>query len=412
MEYTTLNRRALLLSLGALGATALPALASSLRILSAEVIATSGGTQIFLEFNHRVTYRSFLLAAPNRLVLDVKNIPIEHISAVLAGKQGKNNPFISNIRFGIKDAQTVRIVFDLKQALPVRVSMLEPSGGKNYRINISIPANPKTTQTAPVQAAKHSSQPASSKPTSPSKEKQNEKPAHGRNIGKKRKPVVVLDPGHGGRDPGASTEYGLKEKDIVLSTALETKKYLEAAGCTVHLTRSNDVLVSLVKRRRIARSVGADLFISIHADTANSPTVRGSDVYIWGEANSEHVRKLVQTENKADLVDGLSDIGNEELDTILSDMMQIQTTNDSRRLGNLILNSLGQRFKLHNRQVSQANFAVLRSLDIPSVLIELGFLTNKEDIKLLSNAQSRKQMSSAIANGVRRYLANMIPSIR
>ena len=218
----------------------------------------------------------------------------------------------------------------------------------------------------------------------------------------------MLDPGHGGVDPGAIGPGSVKEKDVAFAVALAAQSQLKAKGYIVHMTRTTDVKIPLLARRQKARQVNADLFISIHANSAEgAPTARGADVYIWGHANSERVRRLAKSENDADLVDGLPSVGNKDVDTILSDMMQSQTTADSTRLGNLILRNISGKVKLHRSQVDTANFLVLRSLDIPSVLLEMGFISNPQDEKLLSSANYQRSIAAGIAQAVEQYMKHV-----
>ena len=218
-------------------------------------------------------------------------------------------------------------------------------------------------------------------------------------------PVIVIDAGHGGKDPGAMGAGGLLEKVATLQAAIELRNRLEAKGYIVHLTRSTDIFIPLRERRQRAHKVNADLFISIHANASEVSTMRGADVFIWGQANSERAKKLAREENNVDLIDGMSSVGNKDVDAILNDMMQTQTTADSMRVGNLILRHLGKTMKLRKNTVETADFVVLRSVDIPSVLIEMAFLSNPEDEKLLRTTTFHRNVATAIADAVHQYFA-------
>ena len=218
-----------------------------------------------------------------------------------------------------------------------------------------------------------------------------------------RKPVIVLDAGHGGKDPGTTGVSGIQEKSVVLATALETKRQLQAKGYTVHMTRSGDNFIKLAERRAVAQRTKADLFISIHANASASPASQGVDVYVWGKANSEQARQIALAENAADKIDGLPDVGNKNVNAIISDMMQAQTSTDSAKFGKLLLNQFGKFTKLRKGSVETADFVVLRSINVPSVLIELGFLSNPDEEKQLSNSNQRRRFAIAIADAVQQY---------
>ena len=218
-----------------------------------------------------------------------------------------------------------------------------------------------------------------------------------------RKPVIVLDAGHGGKDPGTTGVTGIQEKSIVLATALETKRQLQAKGYTVHMTRSGDTFIQLAQRRALAQRVKADLFISIHANASPSASSQGADVYVWGKANSEQARQIALAENAADKIDGLPDVGNKNVNAIISDMMQAQTSTDSAKFGKLLLAQFGKFAKLRKGSVETADFVVLRSINVPSVLIELGFLSNPDEEKQLSNNNQRRRFAIAIAEAVQQY---------
>ena len=223
-------------------------------------------------------------------------------------------------------------------------------------------------------------------------------------------PVIVLDPGHGGEDPGAISKGGLREKDVVLSIARATKKRLESMGYKTYMTRNEDVFIPLGVRVAKARQLKADVFVSIHADSFTSPTARGTGVYALSTrgATSAAAKFLAQTQNSADLIGGVQKVGNRSVDDAILDMTQTATIKDSMVLGRYVLNELGKLNKLHKGHVDQANFAVLRAPDIPSVLVETAFLSNPTEEKLLASASFRQKSAEAIADGIKTYLGKAV----
>ncbi|HFA9876273.1 TPA: N-acetylmuramoyl-L-alanine amidase, partial [Neisseria gonorrhoeae] len=229
------------------------------------------------------------------------------------------------------------------------------------------------------------------------------RPGRGKNG---RRPVIMLDPGHGGEDPGAVSPGGLQEKHVVLSIARETKKQLEALGYNVFMTRNEDVFIPLGVRVAKGRARRADVFVSIHADAFTSPSARGTGVYMLNTkgATSSAAKFLEQTQNNADAVGGVPTSGNRNVDTALLDMTQTATLRDSRKLGKLVLEELGRLNHLHKGRVDEANFAVLRAPDMPSILVETAFLSNPAEEKLLGSESFRRQCAQSIASGVQRYI--------
>ncbi|XXQ67252.1 N-acetylmuramoyl-L-alanine amidase [Neisseriaceae bacterium B1] len=408
-----LNRRALL-AVGVGGAlTALTtALWAAPKFLSGSITSSDNRrTRVALQADGDFKYRYFTLSQPDRLVIDIDGMVQNNALMALANKVQPNDSFIARIRLGQKDAQTVRIVFDLKRPIQANISR-----NKNNLIVdlVEKTTNPNTIKNAVAAPATQKAKASSNQSDELGAliEQRQQQYATDTTVQKsatKRRPVIMLDAGHGGKDPGAIGPSGLKEKDVTLAYALETKRLLEAKGYEVHMTRDNDTFVKLADRRRKARDVKADLFISIHANASEQTNVRGSDIFVWGaQANSERARKLAQAENDVDYMDGMPSVGNKNVDMILTDMMRTQTETDSSRLGNQILRRFTRHGKVLQNQVEKGDFVVLRSLDIPSILIELAFISNPQDEKLLADKAYRRNMSVAIADSVENYLKNAI----
>ncbi|MBO7381433.1 MAG: N-acetylmuramoyl-L-alanine amidase, partial [Neisseriaceae bacterium] len=223
---------------------------------------------------------------------------------------------------------------------------------------------------------------------------------------KKRRIIVMLDPGHGGEDPGAVGATGLKEKSVVLAIARETRKLLEAKGYKVYMTRNEDVFIPLRVRVAKARSVKADIFVSIHADASPKATARGTGVFALSQkgATSEAARYLANTQNAADSIGGVVEkVGNKMVDNTLFDLTQTATINDSLKLGKIVLNLLSKINKLHQGKVEQAAFAVLKAPDIPSILVETAFISNPIEEQKLAGQKFRTQCARAITEGIDTY---------
>jgi N-acetylmuramoyl-L-alanine amidase len=229
--------------------------------------------------------------------------------------------------------------------------------------------------------------------------------------------IVALDPGHGGEDPGAIGPTGLREKDVVLDVALRLRRLLNAQpNMRVMMTRDADFFVPLHERVRKAQRVQADLFVSIHADAFIRPTARGASVYALSTrgATSTAARWMAQRENAADLVGGVNEavVQDAQLMQAMLDMSTTAQVRDSLRLGAVVLDKLGTVGNLHKRQVEQANFAVLRAPDIPSILVETAFISNPEEEKRLRSAAYRQRIAEALAIGIQRYFAQNPPLSR
>ena len=229
-----------------------------------------------------------------------------------------------------------------------------------------------------------------------------------------RKVVVAVDAGHGGEDPGAVTRSGIREKNVVLAIARALKRRIDRTpGMKAVLIRDGDYYVGLRRRTEIARRHDADLFVSIHADSFRDPRVRGSSVYVLSRrgASSEAARWLAQQENASDFVGGVSiDDKDDLLASVLVDLQQTATLNASAEVGGQVLNSLGGVGRRHKRRIEKAGFLVLKSPDIPSILVETGFLTNPSDAKRLSNPKHQEKVARAILDGIHRYFdANPLP---
>lgn len=318
-------------------------------------------------------HKVFTLETPNRLVVDVPSIPLSAAQQkTIRLPKAYNGVLIKDIRFGQFSRDVSRFVFDLQQ--PVRISRTVTTDNRKMQTaQLVIGIEPTKGAVATTAAEK--------------------------------KPVVVIDPGHGGVDPGAMTSDGMREKDIVLSYAKALReKLLKTGRYQVVLTRTNDSFIKLRQRIEIARKSGGDIFISLHADSAPG-SVRGLSVYTLSEeASDEEAAALAARENKADVLAGIN-LADEHQDVadILISLAQRETNNLSATLATQLISSLGRKIKLLHKSHRFAGFAVLKAPDIPSVLVELGFLSHREDKKLLKSDLYRDKVLTGIVSGIDAY---------
>ena len=372
-----------------------PITAHSAMLLGVQINETDQNAHIILDFDARPQYKTLILANPPRFVVDlfhtVRGRP--NLSSDI------KNTFIKNIRTAPKEGMHYRIVFDLvvgiqKSSLQV---LSEDVTRLVFKLNYptwfsSQPRTPGQIDTPP--SDKQTGEPMP-------------KPDVAKQIDKTqlRNALIMIDPGHGGKDPGAIGVSGSKEKDIVLSTALILQRILNREyGIKAMLTRNTDRFIDLRKRLDEARTHRADLFVSLHADAFHHHNVRGASVYVLSDkgASSEAARILAQRENEA-VVGGVNlDDKNDTLASILLDLSQTASMGRANVLGNYILAAFGA--NVRSKRIESAGFLVLKSPDVPSVLVELGYLTNYEEEKLLKQKIYQTQLAQNIINGIKRYL--------
>ena len=327
----------------------------------------SKSLRIVLDLTHKAPYTVFSLNNNPRLVID-----LESKSEI---KKFKNESiYIKNIRTRKTDQNVMRIVFDLKSNFYIDKHFYLKKNEKNiYRLVIDLKLNNKN-----------------------SVEYKEKKPK------KESKFIITIDAGHGGIDPGA-INLGQKEKNITLIAAKELKNMLEKKNFKVFLTRKDDKFISLRKRRNIAKKNNSDLFISLHVDSLKKKTTRGTSIYTLSEKASDSITaRLAERENKVDLIAGvnLQDVDN-EVASILLDLNRRETKNSSSLFAESYVNIVRKNgHRLLRRPHRHAGFAVLKSTDIPSVLIELGFLSNVNDVKLLTKKKTRLRLLVSLAEAI------------
>ncbi len=361
-------------------------------------------SRVTIEHDGVVQHRHFQLSNPSRLVLDIRNAPLNDIIKSITNKIQPDDPFIKNARAAQFDPETVRLVFDLKQPISTQVFTLAPVGQYKNRLVLDVfPKSARKSQKTIAQTKRTHTTPVvtgSSRPrTGP--------------VNLNRSVLVVIDPGHGGEDSGAIGANGTKEKDVVLAIGKRLKRRIETQpNMRVMMNRNSDFFVPLGTRVKKARNAKADLFISIHADAFTSPSARGSSVFILSEkgASSTTARMLANRENASDLIGG-TNIRNQEsqVANVLLDMSVTAQIKQSRKLADLVLGEMGKINTLHKGQVEQAAFAVLKAPDIPSILVETAFISNPEEEAKLNTESHQEAIANAILTGVKAYFAQNPP---
>ncbi|MBT5047555.1 MAG: N-acetylmuramoyl-L-alanine amidase [Rhodospirillaceae bacterium] len=353
-------------------------------------------TRFVVDLSAKVSFSVFTLADPYRVVIDLSEVDWRlKPDAVRPGRR------ITGFRFGLFRSGQSRMVLDVKQPVNVtKAFILGPSGHRGHRLVIDL----AETSRPAFLAALRRSKPASSRIKRKSPAVRPSPPPKARDT----RPLIAIDPGHGGVDPGARGRGGSWEKTITLLQARELKRQLLRTGrYRVLLTRRRDVFVRLRERIAIAQRAQADLFISLHADSISNHRIRGGAVYTLSErASDKEAAALARKENKADIIAGI-DL-NEQSTTvakILIDLRQRLTKNESVTLAKGLVSELGKSMRLLRNNHRFAGFAVLKAPDIPSVLIEMGYLSNRTDERLLRQAKHRGRVARSIVRATNVYFA-------
>lgn len=402
--------------------------AQALQLSATRLWPSPDYTRITLEATQPVAHKSFRLANPDRLVIDLEGVEAGAALDVLASQLAADDPYIAAIRVGVNRPGVMRLVIDLKTPVKPSIFQLQPLGQYDHRLVVDLypvqasraqatePAQSNSAQTSPTPASPvQSSQSAAISPVSdpvaspqiamiePRKPAKTDEPKYARLI------TVAIDAGHGGEDPGAIGAAGSREKEITLALAKKLKQKLDAQdNMRGVLIRDGDYFVPLGQRVVKARALRADLFLSIHADAFIKPHARGSSVFALSEggASSVAARWLAKKENDADLIGGMNiDVKDPSLKRTLIDLTQTTTINDSMKLGHAVLKEIGGINTLHKAHVEQAGFAVLKAPDIPSILVETAFISNPEEERRLNDPAYQDQLVEAIVDGIKSYFA-------
>ena len=372
------------------------------QVVSTRIWPARDYTRVTLETKTAVKFELFSVKDPERLVLDLEGVEFGPALADLHGKVATGDPYIDKVRVGRNRPGVVRLVIDLKAEVQPQVFTLKPIGEYGHRLVLDLyPLVTPDPLAALIEA--DGKLPKTDKEPAPAPDKPRVA----------RLATIVIDPGHGGEDPGARGRLGSREKDITLTIAMRLKALIDAEPeMRAVLTRDGDFYVPLQTRVDKARRVKADLFVSVHADAFIRPHARGSSVFALSErrATSEAARWLAKKENEADLVGGVNiDVKDKYLAQTLLDLSQTATIDHSLRLGSAVLGELGQVNTLHKAQVEQASFAILKSPDVPSILVETAFISNPEEEKRLNDDAYQDQLARAILGGIKRYFMRNPP---
>ncbi|WP_435952340.1 N-acetylmuramoyl-L-alanine amidase AmiC [Dryocola sp. BD626] len=401
-----ISRRRLLQGAGAMWLLSVSqvGLAAVSQVIAVRVWPASSYTRVTLESNQMLKYKQFALSNPERVVVDIEGVNLNSVLKGVGSQIRVDDPFIKSARVGQFDPKTVRMVFELKQNVTPHLFALAPVAEFKERLVMDLyPANMNSEQD-PLLALLEDYNNGDLDKKMPAE--QGPKPGK---AGRDRPIVIMLDPGHGGEDPGAIGPNKTREKDIVLKIARRLKALIDKEGnMKAYMTRNEDVFIPLKVRVAKAQKQRADLFVSIHADAFTSGAARGSSVFALSTkgATSTAAKYLAQTQNAADLIGGISRSGDRYVDHTMFDMVQSLTINDSLKFGKEVLNRLGRVNKLHKNSVDQAGFAVLKAPDIPSILVETAFLSNVEEERKLRTATFQQEVAESILAGIKAYFAD------
>ncbi|MCL1960324.1 MAG: N-acetylmuramoyl-L-alanine amidase [Desulfovibrionaceae bacterium] len=411
-------------------------LARGAGIVAVRIWPAQDYTRVTIESDTALKATHRMVGSPPRLAVDIDGLELNPALRELVAKVRADDPNIAGIRVGQNAPGVVRLVVDLKHDIKPQVFTLAPVAAYQYRLVFDLyPAHPVDPLEALI--AERMKEPAAPRPADPAAPdvlgeliaRQTERasqmartdgsaaanaPAQrGDSARASRLIIVAIDPGHGGEDPGATGPGGTHEKDVVLQIALKLRSRINASAVAgnpmrAFLTRDADFFVPLDTRVEKVRRVGADLFISLHADAFLRPDASGASVFALSErgASSTAARWLAQKENDSDRIGGVNvNAKNTHVQRVLLDMSTTAQIRDSLRLGNAVLGQIGSVGRLHKGSVERANFAVLRSPDVPSVLVETAFISNPVEERRLRSDSYQNSLADALIDGIRKYFA-------
>lgn len=400
---------------------------STNQIISVRIWPSDVYTRLTIEAEESIKAKYFSLSNPNRFVIDILNSNLNAVLKNLASSQFDKDPIISGIKVGQNTATTVRIVVYVRQPVSAQTQTVDPVslGSVNYKYRYVFDMYPQgkalaqQDESAPLNDqllaflqlnADKSNAPESdvsiiNQRTKPVPEIT--VPGGTKQVVNKGKLLVMIDPGHGGEDPGAIGPQGTKEKHIVLDIGKKLRDLINSsASMQAQLTRSQDIFIPLATRVAIARKAKADIFVSVHADAFTSPQARGSSVFVLSEngASSAFAKFMAVSQNNADLIGGMTfKTRDSTVNRILLDMTQSYTMRKSSRLGEVVLAQLKDINKLHSNGIERAGFAVLKAPDIPSILVESAFVSNPTEEELLRTDEFRQKVAQQVFDGLQQY---------
>ena len=348
--------------------------AQTVHVKNVRIAHVDNRTRIVLAIDSASDHKLFTLSNPNRVVID-----LEQGSFNMGRQLPPGTGLVANLRGANRENGMARLVLDLRDAARPKSFLLQPSGNYGYRIVVDL--QQINSSAAPVIVKKV--------------------PSGSRDL------IIAIDPGHGGKDPGARGRGGLQEKKAVLDIGRRLAKLIDdEPGMRAHMTRSDDRFLKLQQRIDSAHKAGADLFVSIHADSFSDRRVRGSTVYVLSDkgATDEAAKLLADRENSADLIGGV-DIKDKDdmLASVLVDLSQNASLEASMEVGDLFVGEMSRVGKVRKSRVQQAGFRVLKSPDIPSILVETAFISNAQDESNLKSVQYQQRLARAMHHGIKAY---------
>ncbi len=363
------------------------ATAQSVRIDGARAWSAPDSTRVVFDISAPVVHQLSQLHDPERVVVDILDV---ETSGALDGLKVSNNVF-SDVRYATRDQNTLRVVFDLSARVRPKSFLLKPNERYGHRLVIDLLREDAVSETAPIKSAL---------PIVPAEPL--------------RDVVVAIDAGHGGEDPGAIGPSGTQEKYVALAIAQRLRDKVEnESGMRALMIRNADYFVSLSERKRMAQAQHADMFISIHADSfRKNPAARGASVFALSAkgASSAAARWLADSENATDAIGGVSlEDKDDMLTSVLLDLSQSGTIEASVDLGDRVLIELAKVGSVHKGRVEQAGFVVLKSLGIPSLLVESGFISNRNEEYKLRDPLYQELIANSVMRGMRSYFADHAP---
>ncbi|PCJ36066.1 MAG: N-acetylmuramoyl-L-alanine amidase [Moraxellaceae bacterium] len=367
------------------------------KVSNVRVWQAPDSTRVVFDLSGPVVHSIFTLTKPSRVVIDLKNT----LRTKALFNIDLKDSAILKVRSAMQNKKDLRIVLDLKSALRPKSFLLKPNAQYGHRLVLDLEGS--VASTVSTKASR-----STAVNTATPIRKPKTKVAGGRDI------VVAIDAGHGGEDPGATGQKGTREKHVVLKIAKELKAALNKyKGIRAELTRKGDYFLKLKTRREIARKkLKADIFISIHADAFKNGKASGASVFALSRsgATSTLARVLAEQENKSDVIGGVNlEDKDEVLASVLADLAMEGSMDHSLTVGKYVLSEMGRVTKLHKKRIEQAGFAVLKSPDMPSILIETGFISNATEEKNLNSLRHRKKLTQAMAKGVLKYFEQHPP---
>jgi len=355
------------------------AFAAKAQVKGFRMWASPESTRLVVDLSQSVSYILSTTSKPERVVIDIDQAKLSTSTTSLSYKNGA----IKKLRTAEKKNNKLRLVLDLRHQIKPKSFLLKPNAKYGYRLVIDLEKVLNRTELSRPKIVKSV------------------------NSTKKRDLIVAIDAGHGGEDPGARGKRGTQEKKVVMAIARKLRDIVNRKkGLKAVMIRDGDYYISLRGRTKKARKLNADVFVSIHADAFKNPRARGSSVFILSSrgASSEAAKWLAKKENEADLAGGVSlDDKDDMLAKMLLDLSQTATIEASTSVASRVLKGLKKIGKTHKSGVERAGFVVLKSPDIPSILVETGFISNPGEEKLLRTASYQKKLASAIFNGVDSY---------